>query len=94
MAWLLLLTVEMSTNSPVLPPSVSGKSESSQSIIGGVMKCLGVFGLSPGAEQEHSESKSRRSSRRRKRNSRLLDGATAIELNQHHQAQYTPPDIV
>lgn len=84
----------MSSNSPVLPPSVSGKNEPSRSIIGGMMKCLGVFELSPGAEQEHSESKSRRSSRRRKRNSRLLDGATAMEINQHHQAQYTPPDII
>ncbi|KAL3790950.1 hypothetical protein HJC23_004932 [Cyclotella cryptica] len=95
LSWLLLLTVEMNTNSPVLPPSVSGKSESSKANNGGVMKCLGLFGLSPGAEQEQSESKSRRISRRKKKNSRLLDGGVkTVDRNQHCQAEYTPPDIV
>jgi hypothetical protein len=97
-ASLLALTVEMNLNSPVAVKAGKGE-EASQLIIGDMMKCLVLFGLSPFDEQEHT----RRRQRRKKKKSRLLLDPTLDEeepTNSNGSKQnrssddYMPPGIV
>lgn len=94
LASLLALTVEMNTNSPVsIKP---GKGDTPQLMIGDMMKCLVLFGLSPADEHESNQ----RRLRRKKKNSRLLDRTldeddAGIETKQQRSSEsYMPPDIV
>jgi hypothetical protein len=65
-------------------------------MIGDMMKCLVLFGLSPADEHESNQ----RRLRRKKKNSRLLDRTldeddAGIETKQQRSSEsYMPPDIV
>ena len=92
-AALLALTVEMNMNSPV---SVNGdKGESSQLMIGDMMKCLVLFGLSPGDDEDKSP---RKKKRKKKKNSRLLeeslsDNGATNKGKQKRSSEYKPPTM-
>lgn len=92
LASLLALTVEMNTNSPV-PIQPNSKGEKSNMIIGGMMKCLGLFGLT--SVDEHEDTRRRK---RRKNKSRLLDRTLDEDDDRKHSKKersstYLPPDI-
>lgn len=78
-------------NSPV---SVNGdKTESSHLMIGDMMKCLVLFGLSPGDDEDKSP---RKKKKRKKKNSRLLeeslnDHGAAKKGKQKRLSEYKPP---